>query len=663
MPHVSHRVVLPVFTVLALASAAGAQTALGDGRGLERNPQVGSGGRNYERPSVQDQIRINNAIITGNAPQGRSFRGSLGYGATNDFRARAGSDDLYAFRRDAAFSGLFGTGVRGTDALRYQFALSTGQSLPSGFSRLSGYIPRESVAAGGATGASIPSNASIGALRSTAEFAAVRSVRPTLVGGRLDNQGYEWTVQASPLTGVNWTRSANPVIRVGPGPDPQAQYDLGAVISDQTPRQVGTRFVPGSTGLEPAATGIDGVLDRESLRGGSDRADRPNSGRITPIHQKVLSALSEPISTRIDPTPAAPPVGADPARGPDGSLITPSTPPTPTTTPDATPATPDARDGVNQPAVRTINRDLDAQLERLRQRLRGEPDARAPRAIPGLPADTLTPRGGAQPGSSREPGDPRDPRDPRNASDPRNPLSTRTGGADRADQDQSGERSGQGQPGQGRRDTQDTDAERPLSANEALTPDVVRALRSVGGVKIDTLALRPVDPAGVRLTDETAYFGHMQGGEQALIDGRYFHAEDRFSRAMAAMPGDPMARIGRVHAQLGAGLFLSAAANLRSVFADHPEIIGATYGPALVPNNKRADRIADQLRADLRRNIAGLDRDAALLLAYLGQIRQDAPVVQEGLLEMTKRWNLNDPAEATLLETLRAAWAKDITQP
>ena len=121
---------LGVWALLLFAgSAANAQNALGDGNALDANPgQYGSS--NYARPSLVDELRFRNSIATGNAPGGLSFRGDLGYRSAGEFTGELGSDSLFAFRRDSLYSGLAGMGIRGTDALQYQFALTTGSAPP-----------------------------------------------------------------------------------------------------------------------------------------------------------------------------------------------------------------------------------------------------------------------------------------------------------------------------------------------------------------------------------------------------------------------------------------------------------------------------------------------------------------------------------------------------
>ena len=120
-------------TVLALLSlsgtAASAQNALGDGRALDNNLSPNSP-YNTARQDFGNELRFRNAIATGNAPGGLSFRGDVGYASPFEFRGELGSDSLFSFRRDSVYSGLAGMGIRGTEAVQYQFALTTGARIP-----------------------------------------------------------------------------------------------------------------------------------------------------------------------------------------------------------------------------------------------------------------------------------------------------------------------------------------------------------------------------------------------------------------------------------------------------------------------------------------------------------------------------------------------------
>ena len=122
---------LSLASVLSLfSSAAVGQNALGDGRALDGNLSV-DGPLNVSRPSFEAELRFRNAIATGNAPNGLSFRGDTAFTAPSEFRGVLGSNDLFSFRRDTLTSGLAGMGIRGTDALQFQMSLTAGSQAPA----------------------------------------------------------------------------------------------------------------------------------------------------------------------------------------------------------------------------------------------------------------------------------------------------------------------------------------------------------------------------------------------------------------------------------------------------------------------------------------------------------------------------------------------------
>lgn len=83
------------------------QNAMGAGDALDSNLQVGSGGRNFARPSgySYQAIQARNLVVTNGVAGGRGFRGSVDYYAPGDFAAPTG-DTTYGYRRDSALSGL-----------------------------------------------------------------------------------------------------------------------------------------------------------------------------------------------------------------------------------------------------------------------------------------------------------------------------------------------------------------------------------------------------------------------------------------------------------------------------------------------------------------------------------------------------------------------------
>jgi hypothetical protein len=127
-----------------------------------------------------------------------------------------------------------------------------------------------------------------------------------------------------------------------------------------------------------------------------------------------------------------------------------------------------------------------------------------------------------------------------------------------------------------------------------LEGDTIRAIRDAGGIA-DTLLVGDVQPGD--------FFGeYLLAGQEAMAAGRYFDAEERFVRALGIRPDDVTAQVGRAHAQLGAGLFVSAAMNLALVRDRLVDVADPEVAPALA-------RISSQLSVastELRRTVHGI---------------------------------------------------------
>jgi hypothetical protein len=88
------------FAAVSLAALCAApvlaQQQVNDGRALDNNLQVGSGGVN--QPQVEPNYRARNDLVTGNVPGAGYFRGNVGYDAPETFRGGSAEDSLFRFR-------------------------------------------------------------------------------------------------------------------------------------------------------------------------------------------------------------------------------------------------------------------------------------------------------------------------------------------------------------------------------------------------------------------------------------------------------------------------------------------------------------------------------------------------------------------------------------
>lgn len=550
-----------VIGLLGLAAAAGlaatasAQNALGDGRGLTRDtrthPQVDrpKGGRDFAA-----EVKFRNSIVTGGAPGGLSFRGGAPYSSPDRFRGSTAGDDLYTFRRDSFYSGLAGQGIRGTEALQYQFAMTTGSAVPRSVVGSLG-VPRV-----GESGVTIardtrPRDEVAGAdwIRSTASYSSSRALRPTALGERPDptDERKYYRLMSSPLLGLRVQKLTIPSKASSPA------------------------FPNTPTGAEAARNVPDSAKPIDNSV--SNAVDRPK-----PDYSTAYDALTDKLRTWKKPGEES----STPRPAPATQLTNPAT--NPVTNPVTNPATNPATNPTTDPAAARVE-PWEYRIEALRRHLLGLP----PRELEDKEKDKLT----------------------------------------------------------------------EDDAVSQLNPQTLKMIRDS---KMNVPKLLEVPDARASLP---IYARAMAGGQQALAEKRYFDAEDRFSRALAARPRDPSAQAGRLHSQLGAGMYLSASVNLRELLVISPETAVSTYDPALLPEPARMSEIITTLRsrlkgtqyADALAMSLGV-RDVGFMLAYIGFHANDQAAVREGLaaVESLPADNDDDKLAGRIERYLRAVWLDDM---
>lgn len=194
----------------------------------------------------------------------------------------------------------------------------------------------------------------------------------------------------------------------------------------------------------------------------------------------------------------------------------------------------------------------------------------------------------------------------------------------------------------------------PEAASQPLLIDAetLRLLREAR-LEVDRYMLANPDAADV-------YADQMRQGEAAMAAGKFFQAEEAFARALSFVPGDPTAMAGRLHAQIGAALFLSAGLNLREMYRESPEMVVVRFTGATLPTAERQARIIELLRARRDANIAaGMQppTEVLLLLAYLGRQRGDDAMMREALDALaTIEPTTTDTALPPLVSLLRRVW-------
>jgi hypothetical protein len=606
--------------LLGTAGTALGQHALGDGRALDRNMQKGSGGYNTKVRDLDAQIKLNEAIVTGNAGFGRSFRGNAGYLATDDFRAGLGSNDLFKERREMAGSALLGgaatggsgmfnsvdasepgsvrftqRGIRGTDALRYQMALTTGNTSPDD----AGVIPLTVRRAGAGASGQVVGDA----MRSTSEFRTQRSSQPTILGTEVGPDGQPYALLASPLLGVK-VRAVDTDTGTPPNPDEPGRWRPSGVESQA---RMARERLTGDNPTPPPPTQVNTKINTET-------------GAVESVLDRFKTATDNrangPLDTRdrpLDTKPGDRSIPTNPASAPN-SNPNPSNPKAPgdKSIPGARPDDKPGDTGAPRPAW-LVN------LEDMRRALRGEEPSK-PDKKPGADNDANKPDG-TKPDPTK----------------PRSPTASMTPEQRRIDLDA--------------RIKAVLDAQGFDHDKDAFSVEQVDAAKRAR-VKVRSMAAN--SQASVD------YIERMVDGERAMHEERYFDAEDAFSRALGTSTGDALAQAGRVHAQIGAGLYMSAAANLRDLFAAHPEMIGVKYEANVMPPTERIKTIREQLAKAAANTQTALSGDAGLLQAYVAYQLGDLPGVDAGLKTFGSKIQPGDNASLALLELAAKIWKSPV---
>ncbi|MEO0513322.1 MAG: hypothetical protein AAF108_10575 [Planctomycetota bacterium] len=527
--------------------------------------------------------QLRNSIVTGNAPNGLSFRGDVGYTAPNEFRGDLGSDDLFAFQRDSLVSGLSGLGVRGTEALQVNFGLTTTSNFNSDFASAAGLLRGES-------------------------FTPVRGVQSFSPVNLSENQ-------FSPTGGAAFGGTDR-------AEDLRGRVLEARVLADGGSVDAGNAFmIRSTTGFVSTRSLVGQDLGRSVEQG---KAYGYTASPLTGIARREIENEARPETlVRPDPVDArAVVVFSELETGYEAALDT------------------RIETSLNQDEDDSAGLSpLEAYAASLRQYLRTDLSEES--------AEREDPESGFS--LNFDPFNPAD--DPRaEDADGSDPLSLNTQGSDSE-----------------RLDPDDPDALPRVSERERLT----RALRQVG---LDEETLRLLGKQAMlvdRLSESSAvgsrqvFTAHMRAGERLMQAGRYFEAEARYTLALSVAPGDPVAAIGRVHAALGAGLYTSAAINLKEVFRRHPDLVPVRYGEGSLP---APDRIAVAIRKLSERSRDTANPDAALLaelLAYAGYQSQDLGAVRLGLswvpnddpmgLLMRLQWLPDDPAVGSANEPAQEA--------
>ncbi|MFN7374363.1 MAG: hypothetical protein ACK5TP_01535 [bacterium] len=550
-----------------------ARDPLGGGRALDAGLSTTLGRINTQTSNIQAMIRYNNAIVSGEATGGRSLRVPLGYQLNTETPSRTSQIDT--FNRDAADWRV--------SVLAAQQAPSSSVR-PASTAAFSSYLGAGMTVAPGSVLPRNPVDLAVRARTPRAVESRADGRSNQLIGYSIDRDGRASTVRASALRGLVTEsidkRAGSDRLDLAKNP----QDDRGRVGPDGRPIRPGLRDA-----FNPASPASPGAMPQPSGPGTPGAPGRPGTATTQPTGEVGgpgsvgNGGLSQQGLLQIF---------RDSARATPGLSPSATTTPRPGAQPDPTKVQP------------LTDQEIDASLERLRARLRGE----------SMPTGTVGI--GQPPGMTT----------PAKVATPNGPSSGAMG-------------AGGGAPG----------GQQPRVPKLEELPDF-------GGVQaLEQMRVRVQELVPEGATREQAADGFIKLGQELLAAGRFVSAEQAFDQALLRQRENLFARAGRVHAQLGAGMFLSSGLELRRLLTDHPEMIPVRFDAALVMPVSRAGQIVETIREQWASNPGSpVSREGALQMAYLGYQFDEAAWLADGLAEMERLFTESPERELSLV--LRRVW-------
>ena len=594
---------LALMAMVACAGSAYAQDALGDGTALGTGTTLTTGTSQpgavrpnsyqsnlvqqsqrsasyYQRPSFASELNFRNSIATGNAPGGLSFRGDLGYRAAGEFSGELGSDALFAFRRDSLYSGLAGMGIRGTDALQYQFSMTTGSRPPSNLNG-SLSVARDNYYQNSSYTSNPYQNSTQGSFGSSRVDNAPLGYDPNAVG--TDFGGNETTMGTLRSSSAYSTTSELSPALMSVYVQGVEQKPIGMVASPL----LGITSTPMAQEEEP----VNPLIARPGSTQVSNREENNQPAtRLTTSYDELVAQMKQRVELMREESAM------------------------------------DAKSSIKSDESNTDW--LTRQMQDIRDKLYGE----KPASEDGNNQDTdqQSPTNSSETDQGSKPVDSGD----QITADPNSPVSKAI----------------EGKMGGFNSDLTNVELHDPTRM--AIDPETLEVIRGSAASEVEQL----FDPGAA---NRDIFGEHMVAGQRHIENGRYFDAEERFTLALSIKPGDVASQLGRLHAQIGAGMVLSASVNLQSLFTRQPEIIGSRYTGKLLPNEERIETLIARLKE--RSGITkpeysqrlleseSIQFSAAVVLAYLGYQIDDRTVILEGLQMADARGSQADRRFVSLL--------------
>jgi tetratricopeptide (TPR) repeat protein len=143
----------------------------------------------------------------------------------------------------------------------------------------------------------------------------------------------------------------------------------------------------------------------------------------------------------------------------------------------------------------------------------------------------------------------------------------------------------------------------------------------------------------------------MKNAEQMMKDGKFTGAIDEYDKAEAVAPNNPLIRLGRANAELGASYYARAEAHLREAFNSNPELLNGQYDLSALLGEQRVQTLIRDLKDIM--NKEQREPRPVFLLAYIAYNTGHEPNAEAYLDLAEKRTGGRDP----FYKLLRDNWS------
>lgn len=585
---------VPIFGFTAGASAQARLNT--DGHALDASNKVGSNGRNPNDSDLRAPNQVTgNDIVTGNVTGGRHFRGRIDYTDPKAFRGTTSDRNLDNFVRQSS-----GPDSRMADTVERFYGSGRAVAPPAGFQSTGigtgGFVPSVQ------TVNRYPGDQRLGDVNLAQPYIALPQPGELLLPGPVDPTRGQMFITASPLTGI---QQMGPNDRTGTLTNTQYnpvtnQLDQQSIerMREEMNREAGLSATPGE-----APPSEKQQQDQKGTEAKPGAGANPIAGAVpapgaVPVEQKPLDNRvdgAKPLNTAL----AANPGDTSSGQGIRNMMMT-------------------------KPVAPELQSSVYADLLKRHQAAaqdRSISDAQAQIAFNAAQAEQLkTP--GAIAGTNAKPGEPAAPALPGAA-----PAIPPAPGA---------------APDKGT----------AQAASPTGTPDFTKQGEELLKHGVPKKKPEPVKVPSLSSGVKGKGLGEiLKNAEDLMKQGKFTTALDQYDKAEQVAPNQPLVKLGRANAELGAAYYARAESHLRDVLTTNPELLNGQYDLNAMLGEQRIAGLVNELK-----KIAQKDQTEArpvFLLAYIFYNTGDAQRA-DGFIDLAdKRSGGKDP----FFKLLRDNWS------